>query len=76
MMPQSYGKGQAVFRMGYNAGVVFTLGVVFAYTKNLDPKIAWSIVGLSTITFSFVSLIMVKEPPDADKNRPSCKKFI
>lgn len=75
MMPDSYGKGQAVFRMGYNAGIVFTLAVVFNYTKDLDPKIAWGIVGSATVAFSFVSLLMIKEPPDADTKRPSCNKF-
>lgn len=53
--------------MGYNFGVLFTLGILFDQTKDLDPQIAWSIIGGICVFWAIISLIMVVEPPDADK---------
>ena len=65
--PSHIGMGFGVYRMGYTLGAVLTLSVLFEYTKDLDPKIAWSIVGGMCILFAFVTICMVREPPDAKK---------
>jgi hypothetical protein len=59
--------------MGYTCGAVVTLSILFEYTKELDPKISWSIIGGMCILFAFITLCMVKEPPDAKK--ASCAEF-
>ena len=48
--------------MGTNMGAVVALSVVFYFTKNLDPKYAFLIIGIFPIAFSFFGLICIKEP--------------
>ena len=59
------------------------LGTLMAVGLMMLPAVAarfWAstIIKLAfySIIFAFISLCMVREPPDADQNKPSCEKFI
>jgi hypothetical protein len=61
---ESYGKAQALSMMGLSLGVIFSLSVLFEYTKNLDPQISWGILSMSMVIFGLFMLFMIEEPPE------------
>lgn len=58
------GKGVAFSLMGMNLGIIISLGVLFQFTKDLDPLISWRIMGGVMLVFSILMACMISEPPE------------
>jgi hypothetical protein len=69
----SYGKAQALAKMGLSIGVVVSLSVLFQYTKKLyhmiglDPQYSWGIMSALMAVFAMICLFIVDEPPEGIK---------
>lgn len=60
----SRGKGFAIQNLGLQVGALFSTGVLFRFTKELDPKYTYIIAGVYGIISSFIILYFVSEPTD------------
>lgn len=58
----------AINSIGSNSGIIVGLSVLFYFTKSLDPKLAYIIVAIIPIIFSFFALVAVKEPQSLIKS--------
>ena len=67
------GKGNAIYMIGNNIGAIFSMSVLFTYTRDMDPKISYSISASMIGVLAIISLFLVKEPTDVKIEKPSCK---
>ena len=75
VMKESIGKAMAFSLMGLSIGVIFSLGVLFEFTKDLDPKYSWRIMAFIMVLFAIGTLFMISEPPEKiDKSQGLCKR--
>jgi uncharacterized membrane protein YjfL (UPF0719 family) len=72
----SIGKAVAFSLMGISLGVVASLGVLFEYTKDLDPLISWRIMGAVMLIFAIGMLLMISEPPERVCSKDGMSKRI
>ena len=70
------GKGVAFSLMGMNLGIIISLGVLFQYTKDMDPMFSWRIMGGVMLIFSIVMVMLVSEPPEQLKSKDGAVKRI
>lgn len=70
------GKGVAFSLMGMNLGIIVSLGVLFQFTKDMDPLISWRIMGAVMLIFSIVMILLISEPPEQQKSNDSAVKRI
>ncbi len=63
----SIGKGVAMQGIGVIVGEVLSMGILFRITANFEPWLAFATAGGVGLFFSFLFLILVKEPTLREK---------
>lgn len=72
---EDLGKGTALAMMGYQSGIIFSMLVVFAKTKDMDPSAAFAISASLVAFTAILTLFMVKEPTDVKIEKPNLNKL-
>jgi hypothetical protein len=66
VIKEDRGKAISLGVMGLSLGVIVSLQGLFNLTKDMDPLLAWSIMGGLLIFFSFIMYVSVREPVDIE----------
>lgn len=71
--PDSRGKGIAMIHLGMNFGHLFSSGVLYKYTKDLNPKIAFLIAACWGVMSAIVLMFFIVEPKNSDLIKSSIR---
>ena len=71
--PDSRGKGIALVHLGMNLGHLFSSGVLYKFTNDKSPKIAFLVASIWGIMSAFILMIFVSEPKNNDLIKSSIR---
>ena len=55
--------------IGLSLGVILSLSVLVQFTKNIDPKWSWGIMGGLSVFLGILTIFMVSEPSEVKREK-------